>query len=356
VVRFYPGTKEVSVTDLILSVADGVGRITLNRPRVLNALTHEMILGITDVLESWRTDSEVAMVLIDGAGDRGLCAGGDIRGLREHALNGRNDLSRRFWHDEYDLCATIDEYPKPYIALMTGITMGGGVGVSAHGSIRIVTETSRVAMPETRIGFSPDVGGTWLLANAPGELGTYLALNGATMSGADAIACGFADYYVPADNLHHLLQAFGERADPGSPGEVVLLFDETPPPSELERQREWIDRCYSADSVVEILERLRAESGEGAAAAATELESLSPMALTVALAAVRRAREVGSLRDALTQEYRTSAWLAEQPDLVEGIRAQLVDKDRSPKWIPSSLGAVPDALASTALSHDPPRH
>ena len=344
------------MADLITSVADGVGRITLNRPRVLNALTHEMILGIADALERWRFDSEVAMVLIEGAGDRGLCAGGDIRGLREHALNGRNDLSRHFWHDEYELCATIDEYSKPFIALMTGITMGGGVGVSAHGSIRIVTDTSRVAMPETRIGFSPDVGGTWLLSRAPGELGTYLALTGASMSGADAIACGFADYYVPADNLSHLIQAVGERADPGSPGEVVLLFDETPPPSELEQQREWIDRCFSANSVTEILERLHAEPGEAAAAAAAELEALSPMALTVALAAVRRARELGSLREALAQEYRTSTWLAEQPDLSEGIRAQVVDKDRSPQWVPSTLSAVPDSLASSALAHEPPRH
>ena len=344
------------MADLITSVSDGVGRITLNRPRVLNALTHEMISGIADALERWRTDSEVAMVVIDGSGDRGLCAGGDIRGLREHTMSGRNDLSRHFWHDEYELCATIDEYPKPYISLMTGITMGGGVGVSAHGSIRIVTETSRVAMPETRIGFSPDVGGTWLLARAPGELGTYLALSGASMSGADAMACGFADYYVPADRLPHLLQALGERADPGSPGEVVLLFDETPPASELEQQREWIDRCYSADSVSEILKRLRAEPGNAAAAAANELESLSPMALTVALAAVRRARELRSLREALAQEYRTSSWLAEQPDLAEGIRAQVVDKDRTPKWLPSTLGAVPDSLAATALSHEPPRH
>ncbi|MCP2032859.1 enoyl-CoA hydratase [Okibacterium sp. HSC-33S16] len=344
------------MADLEASVADGVGRITLNRPRVLNALTHEMILGVRDALETWRTDSEVALVVIEGAGDRGLCAGGDIRGLREHALSGRNDLSRSFWREEYELCATIDEYSKPYVALMTGITMGGGVGVSAHGSIRIVTETSRVAMPETRIGFSPDVGGTWLLAHAPGELGTYLGLTGASMSGADAIACGFADYYVPADRLPHLIQALGERADPGSPGEVVLLFDETPPPSELLQHREWIDRCFSADSVREILERLRAEPADAAARAVAELEALSPVALTVALAAIRRARELGSLRDTLAQEYRTSAWLAEQPDLAEGIRAQVVDKDRTPVWAVSTLDAVPDTLAESALSHQPPRH
>ncbi|PWC06848.1 enoyl-CoA hydratase/isomerase family protein [Mycetocola zhujimingii] len=342
--------------DLDTRVADGIGRITLNRPRVLNALTHEMIRGIDEALERWRSDPEVAMVLIDGAGDRGLCAGGDIRGLRQHALDGRNDLSRRFWRDEYELCATIDEYPKPYIALMTGITMGGGVGVSAHGSIRIVTESSRVAMPETRIGFSPDVGGTWLLAHAPGELGTYLGLNGQTMSGADAVACGFADHYVPSDRLPRLLEALGEQAVSGSPTDVVLSFSEAPPASTLEAEREWIDRCYSADSVSEILERLRAESGSEAADAADELGALSPMAVTVALAALRRARGLGSLREALAQEYRTSAWLAEQPDLAEGIRAQVVDKDRSPKWLPSRLATVPPSLAATALGHRPPRH
>ncbi len=342
--------------ELLTSVADGVGRITLNRPQALNAITHGMIRGIDDALARWLDDSEVSLVVIDGAGDRGLSAGGDIRALHANAVAGRNDLSRHFWHDEYELCAAIDEYPKPIVSIMDGITMGGGVGVSAHAAIRIVTERSRVAMPETRIGFSPDVGGTHLLARAPGELGTYLALNGATMTGSDAIACGFADYYVPSDRLPHLYQALGERADPGSPAEVVLLFDETPPPSELEARRVWIDRCYAPDTVAGIIELLGSESDLNAGDAADELTQLSPLALTVALAVVRNARSLTSLRDVLAQEYRVSAWLAEQPDLVEGIRAQVIDKDRKPRWTPSTVAAVPSTVVEAALHHHPPRH
>lgn len=342
--------------ELLTSVSDGVGRLTLNRPASLNAITHPMILGVGEALSRWRDDPEVSLVLLDGAGDRGLSAGGDLRALYANAITGRNDLSRRFWRDEYELCAIIAEYPKPFVSIMDGITMGGGVGASAHAAIRIVTERSRIAMPETRIGFSPDVGGTHLLARAPGQVGTYLALNAATMTGPDAVACGFADYYVPSDRLPHLYQALGERADPGSPAEVVLLFDETPPPSELLERRVWIDRCYSGETVADIIESLGAESDRDAEHAADELTRLSPLALTVALAAVREARRLGTLRGSLDLEYRVSSWLADQPDWVEGIRAQVIDKDRSPTWMPSTLAAVPATVTEAALTYLPPRH
>ena len=342
--------------ELLTGVADGIGHLTLNRPEALNAINHAMVLGIRDALDRWRHNPEVSLIVLDGAGDRGLCAGGDIRALHANALAGRNDLTRRFWQDEYELCAIIDEYPKPFVSIMDGITMGGGVGASAHASIRIVTERSRVAMPETRIGLSPDVGGTHLLARAPGEIGTYLALNAATMTGSDAVACGFADYYVPSERLTHLYQALGERADPGSPAEVVLLFDETPPPSELLAHRDWIDRCYSGENVATILERLGAESDRDAGQAANELTRLSPLALTIALASVREAGTLGTLRDALALEYRVSSWLAEQPDWTEGIRAQVIDKDRKPRWMPSTLAAIPPGVTELALSHSAPRH
>jgi enoyl-CoA hydratase len=344
------------VGELLASVSDGIGHLTLNRPDALNAINHAMILGLRDALARWRNDPEVSLIVLDGAGGRGLSAGGDIRALHANALAGRNDLTRRFWYDEYELCAIIDEYPKPFVSIMDGITMGGGVGVSAHASIRIVTEKSRVAMPETRIGFSPDVGGTHLLARAPGELGTYLALNAATMTAADALACGFADYYVPSERLPHLFQALGERADPGSPAEIVLLFDETPPPSELLAHRHWIDRCYSGETVAHILERLGSESDRAAGAAANELTRLSPLALTVALAAVREARGLGTLRESLALEFRVSSWLADQPDWIEGIRAQVIDKDHKPRWMPSTLAAVPANVTEVALTHTPPRH
>lgn len=356
--------------DIRATVADGVGHVTLDRPKALNALSYEMIRELSAVFEAWRTDSEVGLVLLDGAGERGFSAGGDIRELREMALAGRADDAQAFFRTEYRLDAMIAEYPKPVVAIMDGVTMGGGIGLAGHASVRVVTERSRVAMPETRIGFTPDVGGTWLLAKAPGELGVYLALNAVTMDAADAIHAGFADFLVPSGDLGHLAQALAERADPGSPPEIVMLFDETPGPSGLALRRDWIDACYSAPTVAEIIARLRAfaagEEREGllltasesidadaaahAAAAADELEALSPTGLSVTLAAVRRSRTLPSLRDALEQEFRAVTWFIGQHDLLEGIRAQVVDKDRDPKWNPARLEDVDAAAVERLLA------
>ncbi|WP_307041438.1 enoyl-CoA hydratase/isomerase family protein [Agromyces ramosus] len=358
------------------SVADGVGHVTLDRPQALNALSYEMIRELTDVFDAWRDDSEVGLVVIDGAGERGFCAGGDIRELYGYATNGNAHEARAFFRAEYRLDAAIARYPKPVVAIMDGITMGGGIGLAGHASIRIVTERSRVAMPETRIGFTPDVGGSWLLAKAPGELGVHLALNSRTMDAADALHAGFADAFVPSENLPHLLQALAERADPGSPAEIVMLFDETPGPSALALARDWVDACYSAPTVHGIIERLRAfadgradasasafpkhpldpAASAYAAAAADELETLSPTALTVTLESVRRARTLPRLEDALEQEFRLVSWFIEQHDLREGIRAQVIDKDRSPRWNPSTLAGVDPELAARVIDaqvHDP---
>ncbi|MET0976945.1 MAG: enoyl-CoA hydratase/isomerase family protein [Leifsonia sp.] len=341
---------ETTEPEVLAAVADGVGHLTLNRPRAINALSHGMIGLLAEQLAAWRDDSEVTLVVLDGAGDRGFCAGGDVRALWDGARAGENAASRTFFRDEYRLNAMIARYPKPVVAIMDGITMGGGIGVSGHASIRIVTERSRLAMPETRIGFSPDVGGTWLLANAPGELGTYLALNSASMDAADAIHCGFADYLVPSADIPHLLQALAERADPGSPSEIALLFDETPDASPLAARREWIDACYAAPTVAEIIARLRTRAEPEAVLAADELEALSPTAITATLAALRASRAAGSLEAALEVEYRVAGWLIEQPDLVEGIRAQVIDKDRSPRWNPPSLAALAPGTAAAALA------
>ncbi|MDJ0382717.1 enoyl-CoA hydratase/isomerase family protein [Streptomyces sp. G-G2] len=325
--------------DTVLLTTEGpLGRITLNRPRALNSLTRPMVLRIAAALTAWEHDPAIFQVLLDGAGERGLCAGGDIRAIHDDVRAG-GSASEAFWRDEYRLNARIAGYPKPYVALMDGIVMGGGVGVSAHGSVRIVTERSRVAMPETGIGFVPDVGGTHLLGRAPGELGTHLALTGAAVGAADALLCGLADHFVPADRLDALAAALATAPV----ADVLPRYTAPAPEGELAGRREWIDRCYAADTVEAIVERLSGHGDPAAKEAAETILAKSPTALKVTLAAVRRARVLGSLERVLAQEFRVSCAMLTAPDLVEGIRAQVVDKDRRPRWSPAALELVADA-------------
>nr|WP_237518621.1 enoyl-CoA hydratase/isomerase family protein [Streptomyces sp. SID5910] len=313
--------------------------IVLNRPRALNSLTHEMVLRIDAKLTEWERDPAVETVVVTGEGERGLCAGGDIRAIHDDARAGDGSASAAFWRDEYRLNARIAGYPKPYVAVMDGIVMGGGVGVSAHGSVRVVTERSRIAMPETGIGFVPDVGGTYLLALAPGELGTYLALTGAQIGAADALLCGLADQYMPSASLQSFVDDLAELPVREALGRHV----QDPPAGELAGHRDWIDSCFSADTVEEIVERLLAQGGAAAKKTAETLLLKSPTALKVTLAAVRRARRLGPLERVLDQEYRVSLACLHAPDLVEGVRAQVIDKDRNPHWSPATLVEVTDA-------------
>lgn len=331
-----------------------VGHLTLDRPEAINALDLGMIRGLAAALDRWEHDPDIQVVLLDGAGERGLCAGGDVRGLYEQIVAGRPEETAAFFRAEYALNARIAEYPKPVVAIADGITMGGGIGLAGHAAVRVVTERSKLAMPETRIGFTPDVGGTWLLGRAPGRIGEYLGLTGGTMDAADAIYAGFADHLVPSERLRDLHDALVTRADPHTPAELVLLFDETAPPSRLETARPWIDDAFSAGTVEEIIARLRARAEPDAAATADTLEELSPTGLAVTLAAVRSARALTGLRAALQQEYGLVMWFATtRPDLAEGIRAQLVDKDRSPKWQPASLADLPAGIGAEALAFAP---
>ncbi|MFD9906973.1 enoyl-CoA hydratase/isomerase family protein [Streptomyces sp. NPDC059063] len=327
-------------TPPVLTRVEGrAGHIVLNRPRALNALDHTMVRIVDEALTAWERDDSVATVVVTGAGERGLCAGGDIRAVRDDVLAGGGAASAAFWHDEYLLNARIARYAKPYVAVMDGFVMGGGVGISAHGDVRIVTERSQVAMPETIIGFVPDVGGTYLLSRAPGELGTHLALTGGSAGAGDALLCGLADHFVPSSRLAGFTAALADAAVP----DVLADFARPAPEGELADARAWIDFCYAADSVEEIVDRLQSCGERAAKETAETLLSRSPTSLKVTLAALRRARALGSLEEVLRQEYRVSCAALTTPDFPEGVRAQVVDKDRRPQWSPARLSDVSEA-------------
>lgn len=320
----------------VLFRRDGrAGHVILNRPKAINALTTEMVRLMTDQLRAWADDDTVQVVVVTGAGERGLCAGGDIVALWEDAKAG-GDLAQEFWTEEYRLNAMIKDYRKPYVAIMDGIVLGGGIGVSAHGSVRVVTERSRIGMPETGIGFVPDVGGTYLLGHAPGETGTHLALTAGSVRAGDGIAVGLADHYVPSERVEELLAALASTP----PDEAVARVAEEAPPSSLLEQRAWIDEAYAGDDAEQIVARLRALGTEDATAAADTIETRSPTSVKVTLAALRAARGMSDLHDALRQEARLAYHCHASHDFVEGVRAQVVDKDRQPRWSPGSLAEV----------------
>ena len=314
-----------------------LGVITLNRPKAVNALTAAMVGQLLEQLRAWADDDGVATVLVQGAGDRGLCAGGDIVAIYEDIPEG-GERTARFWETEYRVNSLIARYPKPYVALMDGLVLGGGVGISAHGSVRVVTERTRTGMPETTIGFAPDVGGTFLLSRAPGETGTHAALTGAHLSGADALFLGLASHFVPSEKLPGLVAALENETAEAAVGR----YSEEAPRSELEGQRDWIDSCYASDDAEDIVRRLRGHESENSAEAlqaADTIEAKSPTSVKVTLASLRRAGGL-TLDEALAQEYRVGLRFLAGPDFREGIRAQVVDKDRNPRWKPPTLAEV----------------
>ena len=314
--------------------------LTLNRPNAINALTHNMVRLIDDALIEWASDPAVEAVVLTGAGERGLCAGGDIVSIHrdgqriQEGLSGDGTLE--FWAEEYILNARIGSYPKPFVAIMDGIVLGGGVGISAHANTRIVTETSSIGMPEVGIGFVPDVGGTYLLARAPGNAGIHAALTTQRFGPGAAIANGFADHFVPQERLPELLDALTEN----SVEDVLARLGGTAP---AEPPAPWVAECFAADSVEEILARLDAVGQEDAAKAASQIRGKSPVALKVTLRSIREAAELPSLEAVLDLEYRVSTAALSSHDLVEGIRAQIIDKDRNPQWRPATLAEVTPA-------------
>jgi enoyl-CoA hydratase len=333
--------------DILLERQGALGRIRLNRPKAINALTREMVQAVAAALTAFASDGRVGTVLITGEGERGLCAGGDIRALYEHGRDG-SGFGQAFFRDEYRMNAQIAEYAKPYVAIMDGITMGGGVGISAHGAVRIVTDRTRMAMPETGIGFFPDVGGTWLLSRSPGEIGTFIGLTGDGFGGADAILAGLADYLVPAGQLDALVEALGGLPEGVAAPDVHaavrdFAIEATPP---LTEHRAEIDACFGFDSVEEIVAALAASGSDFARRTLGVLAQKSPTSMKVTLRLLREAAASKTLRDCLEREFAAAHQVLASDEFYEGVRAAVVDKDRSPKWRPATLaGVTPEMLA-----------
>ena len=333
------------MTDVIIRIEGKAGRITLNRPQVLNALTHDMIRMIAQALDDWERDDTVDLVMIEGAGERAFCAGGDIQSLYREGRSSP-EIGRRFWFDEYRLNARIHHYPKPYVAIMDGITMGGGAGISIHGSHRIVTERSTIAMPEASIGFMPDVGSTRLLADAPGETGLYLGLTAARMSAADAIYAGFADTNVPSQRLTELKDKLVTTGDTS----VIKDFAEAPPKSELDHSRGRIDHFFGRKTLTAIVEALKGADGKWEGETLDALRRVSPFSAAATFEAIHRARKSRELEPCLAIEYRFSWRSLEGEDFFEGIRAAVIDKDRNPKWQSGRIEDVPSVAVKQVFA------
>jgi enoyl-CoA hydratase len=330
--------------DLVIRVEGRAGRITLNRPATLNALSPAMCRALDDALIGWRGDPAVALVIIDAAGERAFCAGGDIAGVYRAAKAGSCEPARAFWREEYRMNARLAEYPKPVVSLMQGFVMGGGVGIGCHGHPRIVGETAQLAMPECAIGLIPDVGGSYLLARAPGHLGDYLGLTGARMGPADAVYAGFADFFVAEADWPRLVVELDAAGGLGP----LQDFARIPPDGKIAAHQDEIDAIFSAPTLHEILDRLRAAGTEFAAETLKVIARGSPLSAACTLAMVRAQRAAPDLRRALEMEYRYTHRAVFESDFLEGVRAAVIDKDRKPQW--RITGAEAEAKAAEMLA------
>jgi enoyl-CoA hydratase len=328
--------------DLIVRREGAAGVIRLNRPKTINAMTLEMSLGIDAALDQFEADPAAALVLLEGAGERGLCAGGDIRGLYESS-RAKGDLGKVFWRQEYIMNARIATFPKPYVAFMDGLVMGGGVGLSAHGRHRVVTERTKLAMPEVGLGFFPDVGGTFLLSRSPGEIGTYFGLTGQTMNGPDAVYAGFADAVVPSGKLAALretlvnLRAGASSADVKAAIAGFATGEAAGPVAAIQPQ---IDRWFAHDRMQDIFASLQRDGSELAQSTLKTLNEKSPRGMVVALKLLRLALMSSSLEQCLVREYRAALEVFRSDDFREGVRAAVIDKDRNPRWSPPGIDDV----------------
>lgn len=328
--------------DLVIEREGTVGVIRLNRPAALNAVTLDMVRGISRALDIFEHDPAIATVLLEGAGERGLCAGGDIRSLYDNARLG-SDFGAVFWREEYVLDARIASFAKPFIAYMDGLVMGGGIGLAGHASHRIVTDRTRLAMPEVGLGFFPDVGGTWILSRAPGEVGTYYGLTGNMMNGAEAVYTGFADYLIRAGDWAALRAALAQLPSETKAADVTRVVEQVSVKGEavlISAQRDLIDHAFGHDSVEDIVAMLQSSGSEFACKTLSAIQEKSPRGLKLTLKMLRLGRSSKSLKACLEREYRAALGVYASADFVEGIRAAIIDKDRNPTWSPPRIEAV----------------
>jgi enoyl-CoA hydratase len=327
--------------EVLISTDGGAGRLTLNRPKAIHALTLDMCHAMTDALVGWRADPAVRVVLVEHGEGRGFCAGGDIRAIWE---SGRGDGSyaRRFFHDEYRLNHLLFTYAKPVVAFMDGITMGGGVGIALPAGYRIATERTLFAMPETGIGLFTDVGAGWYLSRLPGRVGQFLGMTGARIDGAEALALGLATHYIPSEALPGVKAKLA--ADPGAIEDILGAASVAPPPARIEANREKIDRLFASDRYEDVLAALQADGSEWAQKELATLAGKSPQTIKVSLRLLAQGRDHVDFAEEMRIEYRVAAHVCQRHDFLEGVRALIIDKDNAPKWDPASPEAVTDHL------------
>ncbi len=333
--------------ELIVTTEGAVGRIRLNRPRAIHALTLGMCQGVLDALEAWRGDDGVRAILLDHApspdGDprlaRGFCAGGDIRLLSESGA-GDGSAARAFFATEYRMNHRLFTYAKPIVAVIDGVTMGGGVGISQPARFRVATENTRLAMPETGIGLFPDVGGGWYLSRLPGRIGQYLALTGHRLDGAESHALGLATHYVPADRLEEAKRRI--VADPGAIDAVLDAVSVSPPEARILAHRDAIDRLFASDRLEDVFAALAADDGEWAAPQLATLRTKSPQTMKVSLRLLKDGAGMASFADEMAREYAVASRVVQRHDFLEGVRAVIVDKDNAPRWDPATPEGVSD--------------
>ena len=333
------------MADIDIRVTGRAGRITLTRPHALNAMSYEMCMAIDTALRNWREDDDVNLVILDAEGEKAFCAGGDIAELYETGIKGDFGYGRTFWRDEYRMNAMIFEYPKPVVSFMQGFTMGGGVGIGCHGTHRVVGESSKIAMPECGIGLIPDVGGTLKLSLAPGRVGEYLGLTAGRMGPDDAIFAGFADHYIPQEKWGGLIEMLEASGD----AEHVATHSEPAPEGTLRPAQTDIDRHFGGESLGDILTSLRTEDTDFAKGTLKALGRNCPISMACTVEMLHRLRGPSlTIRKALEMEYRFTYRSAEHGDFLEGIRAQIIDKDRNPKWQYADMN-VPAVAVSKML-------